>query len=156
VSFSAQCAPCLGHGAGPFSTTAAAVNRVATTNGIVYFVDQVLIPANLCSAFSEFNPWQCCGGCDGCRATCSSAAKQRGKSASGAGAMIVDKACEAFCQGGLSQELVADHGIPSANKSALAIRFSAPQLPTSLALAPTAAAALKAGGAGGGGGRRFY
>lgn len=131
------------------------MNRVATTNGFVYFVDQVLIPATLCGAFSEYNPWQCCGGCDGCRATCSAAKQQRSK-ATGMGARIVDKACEAFCQGALSEVQVADHGIRSANKSALAVRFAAPQLPVVglPSMQQAGVGVSKAGGAGGG--RKLY
>ena len=40
VSFSAQCMPCMGHGAGPFSTTASVEKRVAASNGLVYYIDQ--------------------------------------------------------------------------------------------------------------------
>lgn len=159
VSFSAQCAPCLGNGAGPFSATAATVQRTQTRNGMVYFVDQVLIPASLCGAFSDYNAWQCCGGCDGCKATCSQASSSQargGGATGGPGAVIIDKACKAFCAGELGDDLVADKGAPSANKTALAIsvRFAAPKLPNGTAAAqqqqaagPTAAGAAAPAGA---------
>lgn len=139
MSFSAQCAPCLGHGAGPFSTTAAAVSRVKTRNGVVYFVDQVLIPATLCEAFSTLNAWQCCGGCDGCRVACPAAGQRPAGAAGGAGrgtgpgAVIVDRACQAFCAGEMEEDVVADKGAASANKTAMSARFAAPKLPTASA-----------------------
>lgn len=40
--------------------------QVLADNGIIYFVDQVMIPGDLCANFGDYHNWQCCGGCDGC------------------------------------------------------------------------------------------
>ena len=94
---------------------------------MVHYLDQVLIPGYLCDAFMQWKPWQCCGGCDGCDASCSAGREPVAD-------VIVDAACAAFCAGRLpSADLRADDGAASANKTALAGVFTAPALPADAA-----------------------
>lgn len=94
--------------------------QVLASNGVIYFVDQVLIPGQLCPAFADYNAWQCCGGCAGCATRCAatreaeargnwagSGAAARGGEAGASGGVgggagppevLVDRACSVFCQ----------------------------------------------------------